>query len=63
MSSMYVVVEWNQASGQPRIAYNGDLFDREEDAEDCAEQLREETRAVGRREQHTVHPIDIRRYE
>lgn len=61
MSTMYVVVEWNQASAQPMIAFNGDLFWRESDAEDCAEQLREDTAAVGRREEYSVHPIDLER--
>ena len=55
----YIVVEWNQASGDPHIAFNGELFWNESDAEDCAEQLREETRKVGRRERFTVHEVDL----
>lgn len=55
----WIVVEWNQASSEPRIAYNGEMFWNESDAEDCAEQLRQETRIVGRRERFTVHEIDL----
>lgn len=55
----WIVVEWNQASGQPTIAFNGDVFYSETDAEDCADQMRQETAAVGRRERHTVHEIDL----
>lgn len=55
----WIVVEWNQASGQPHIAFNGDLFYAEADAEDCADQMRQETATVGRRERYTVHEIDL----
>ena len=55
----WIVVEWNQASGQPRISFGGDLFYSETDAEDCADQIRQETAAVGRRERYTVHEIDL----
>lgn len=55
----WIVVEWNQASGQPRIAFNGDLFYSEADAEDCADQMRQETAVVGRRERFTVHEINL----
>ncbi|WP_270366162.1 hypothetical protein [Microbacterium algeriense] len=55
----WIVVEWNQASGQPSIAGDGELFWSESEAESFAEQLRAETRVSGRRERHTVHEIDL----
>lgn len=55
----WIVVEWNQASSQPSIAGNGELFWNESDAEDYAEELRTNTRLVGRRERHTVHELDF----
>ena len=55
----WIVVEWNQASGQPSIAGNGELFWNESDAGDFAEQLRTDTRISGRRELYTVHEVDL----
>lgn len=55
----WIVVEWNQASGQPSIAANGELFWNESDAAEFAEQLRADTRAIGRRERYTVHEVDL----
>jgi len=55
----WIVIEWNQASSEPRVAFNGDMFWNESDAEDCAEQLAAETRVIGRRERYTVHEIDL----
>ena len=55
----WIVIEWNQASGQPSVAGNGELFWNELDAEDFAGQLRTETRVSGRRERHTVHEVDL----
>lgn len=56
---IWVVIEWNQASGMPSVAYNGEPFWNAADAEDCAEQLREETRKTGRRERYTVNEVDL----
>lgn len=55
----WIVVEWNQASGQPSLAHGWDLFWSQEDAEEAAEQLRQETADVGRRERYSVHEIDL----
>ncbi|MCC4906944.1 hypothetical protein [Microbacterium sp. cx-59] len=56
----WIVVEWNQASGQPRIV-GDDLHWTEDEAEAVAERERAQTRAVGRREQFTVHEIEVQR--
>jgi hypothetical protein len=54
----YVVMEWNQASGQPSIAFEAPyMFDTQGEAHDKAEQLREPTRSVGRRERYAVATI------
>jgi hypothetical protein len=54
----YVVIEWNQASGQPSIAYNApDMYDDREDAEQVANRLRTDTARIGRRERYTVAEV------
>lgn len=53
----FVVVEFNQASGQPRTA--SDIYDNRADAEDVTEQHREETRKIGRRERFAVGTVTI----
>lgn len=49
----YVVVTWNQASGQPDISYR-DIHHRRVDAGRERDHLREETTKAGRRERHTI---------
>jgi hypothetical protein len=53
----YVVVEFNQVGGAPRIV-SGDIWD-EEDARDVKEQAEAETRAIGRRERYAVARLTI----
>ncbi|WP_336642074.1 hypothetical protein [Microbacterium sp. USHLN272] len=55
----WIVIEWNQASGQPRIIADGEMFWTEGEAESIARDERELTAAVGRRERFTVHEIDL----
>lgn len=55
----WIVVEWNQASGQPRIVDDGELFWTQGEAESVAREDRELTAAGGRRERFTVHEIDL----
>ena len=56
---MFVVLEWNQASQQPRI-YGGDqLDDNRAAAEKLAAAAREDAHRRGRREQYTVHEVDM----
>lgn len=54
----YVVIEFNQASGQPE-ALGGDVFYSRDVAEDVAEQCREEAARVGRRERYAVGTVTI----
>lgn len=54
----YVVLEFNQASGQPRLAFD-DVYDSFGDAEEDARALLAETQKVGRRERYAVASIDI----
>lgn len=49
----YVVVTWNQASGQPSID-DGDIYDRLDEVEGALDDCREEAARVGRRERHTI---------
>lgn len=55
--SGYVVVEYNQASCQPLV--REDVWTDLEDARDVAEQTREETRVLGRRERYAVAELLI----
>lgn len=56
--SLFVVVEYNQASGQPYTVLNGDLFDdRDEAVEAAVEELRR-NRADGRRERYAVFELE-----
>lgn len=52
---MFVVVEYNQASRQPRIV-DDELYDRREDAEEVAQNWRDDLIASGsgRREEYAV---------
>lgn len=58
MAEQYVVIEYNQASGQPRIV-NDDVYDSFGDAMQDAQHQLEETRKVGRRERYAVASLDI----
>lgn len=55
----WIVVEWNQASGQPRVVDMGELYWTEGEAESVARDERERTAAVGRCERYTVHEVDL----
>lgn len=56
----YVVIEYNQASGQPEIAPAAPyLFDQRVDARDKAEALILETHRIGRRERYAVATVYI----
>lgn len=56
----YVVIEYNQASGQPSIAFEAPyMFDDAEDAEARAVELRHLTLSVGRRERYEIGTIHI----
>ena len=55
----WIVVEWNQASGQPRVVDCGEMFWTEGEAERVASHERERTAETGRRERFTVHEIDL----
>ena len=48
----YVILEWNQASGQPEVS--GDLQDSKEDAISTANFMQNLTHRSGRRERFTV---------
>lgn len=54
MSDWFVVLEFNQASGQPNVAMNGDVYDEAADAETDAAGMLERTLLVGRRERYAV---------
>jgi nucleotide-binding universal stress UspA family protein len=54
---MFVVVEWNQASHQPRI-YDDEIYEVEALAEEVASEARAIASSVGRRERYTVHGLD-----
>jgi hypothetical protein len=53
----YIVVEFNQASGQPAIW--GDMYEDREDVADLAQQCRDETAETGRRERYAVGTVTI----
>ena len=53
---MFVVIEWNQASHQPRVACE-DLHDTHEEAIDCMERLADQIQG-GRREWFSVHEVE-----
>ncbi|AYN57471.1 hypothetical protein HOU47_gp65 [Arthrobacter phage Constance] len=56
----YVVIEFNQASGRPSIAFQApDLYDDVEDAEVHAVSLTRRTQEVGRRERYAVATVEI----
>jgi hypothetical protein len=53
----YVVIEFNQASGQPVI--REDVWSDIEDAKDLVEQAEAETRKIGRREHYFIGAVTI----
>lgn len=53
---MFVVVEWNQASGRPSLV-NSDVYDRRADAQEVADEALAYTKSCGRRERYTVHEL------
>ena len=53
----YVVIEYNQASHEPRLPTGADVYWRREDAERERDWLAEQTAEVGRRERHEVAVI------
>ena len=53
----YVVVEFNQASGQPST--DGNWYDALDDAEEAVDNHRAATAAVGRRERFAVGTVTI----
>jgi hypothetical protein len=56
----YVVIEFNQASHQPDIAWQAPgLFDEEGDAARKADDLTELAREIGRRERYAVATVEI----
>ena len=55
---MFVVIEYNQASGQPRVATE-DPYPDIEDAREFANELAAEAAAIGRRERYAVAELTI----
>jgi hypothetical protein len=55
---MWVVVEWNQASGRPKLA-DGELYDTWADARDVADNSRDNAKGHGRGERYTVHEVEM----
>jgi hypothetical protein len=58
MSQQYVILEFNQASRQPRLAFD-DVYDNYADAMQDADALLADNRGYGRREHYAVASIDI----
>lgn len=54
---MFVILEWNQASGRPSV-YGGDVYYTEADADVDVVSAREDGRQRGRRETYTVHELE-----
>jgi hypothetical protein len=53
----YVVIEWNQASGQPDLLTFGNLYASQEDADEVAKASEAVTSAAGRKERYTVAEV------
>lgn len=58
MSIGYVIVTFNQASGRPKLAYEGDLYDNDVDALEDARGLLEDNRQNGRLEGFAVARLE-----
>jgi len=55
----YVVIEYNQASGQPSLARFEDLHDNLEDAQSALSTQIEGTRLTGRKETYAIGTVYI----
>lgn len=55
----FIVIEFNQASGQPSIPSFSDVHGNRREAEEFADKLRAETTAAGRRERYVVVEMTI----
>lgn len=53
---MYVVLEWNQASGKPEC-FVTDVYDDSGPAIELAADALAETKSYGRRERYSVHEL------
>jgi len=53
---MFVIIERNQASHQPRLAVD-EVYDTRKEAEEFAQDLRSELATSGRRERYSVHEL------
>jgi hypothetical protein len=54
---MFVIIEWNQASHQPKVAAD-EVYDTRDEAESFAAEMRAAMATIGRRERFTVHELD-----
>ena len=57
MNELFVVIEWNQASGEPRVA-DDEVYSDEAEVRERAAWCAQQTAAVGRRERFTVARIE-----
>jgi hypothetical protein len=55
----YVVIEYNQASGQPELGAFPFLSDNREEVQERMELLQRENRAAGRRERYAIGTIYV----
>lgn len=55
----YIVVEYNQASGQPGVPFGADVHFHREDADDDKQQYERGTAASGRRERYEVASLMV----
>lgn len=53
----YVVIEYNQASGRPRLV--DELYDSEADAEEAMDAERAQTASVCRRERFAIAAVEL----
>jgi hypothetical protein len=57
-ATQYVILEWNQAGGDPKIAVD-DLYNDPAEAREAADTLKVEARSSDRWERYTVHELDM----
>ncbi|MCU6479018.1 hypothetical protein [Arthrobacter sp. A2-55] len=55
----YIVVEFNQASGQPGLTEFGELHGTVEDAREEYDRLLDENRRAGRRERYAIGTVTV----
>ncbi|EMY33558.1 hypothetical protein D477_014191 [Arthrobacter crystallopoietes BAB-32] len=55
----YIVVEYNQASGQPGLEDFGDIHRNRDDAEDRRDWLVEQNAKSGRRERYRIGTVEV----